>query len=166
MLLWLYFLLRLQMRLTIMYRSNTSSLSTRSQFACVLGRLVNIAAMVVVLTGSAFAQDSFEIPNSTYSGGGGISSGGGFSVTGSIGQAAAEPMVGGDFQFLSGYLATECICDPADFNCDSIVNGEDLTVLLSHWGNCPDMNPGCLGDITFDGLTDGVDLAILLAHWD
>ena len=149
-----------------MYRSNTSSLSTRSQFACVLGRVVNIAAMVVVLTGSAFAQDSFEIPNSTYSGGGGISSGGGFSVTGSIGQAAVDPIQGGDFQLLSGYLATEAIFESADFNCDGLVDGQDLAVLLTNWGVCPDMIPGCLGDITLDGFIDSADLAELLNAWN
>lgn len=147
-----------------MNRSITSSCD-KSRFACLRGRLVNIAAMAVVLTGSAFAQDSFEIRNSTYSGGGGISSGGGFTVTGSIGQPAAEPIQGGDFQLLSGYLATESIFDSADFNCDSIVDGEDLTVLLTNWGNCPDRNPGCLGDITFDGFIDGADLAVLLDYW-
>jgi hypothetical protein len=149
-----------------MYRSITSSLSVTGRFACLRGGLVNITAMFVVLTGSAFAQDSFEIRNFTSSGGGGISSGGGFTVTGSIGQAAVEPIQGGDFQLLSGYLATESIFDSADFNCDGLVDGQDLAVLLTNWGNCPDMIPGCLGDITLDGFIDSADLAELLNDWN
>jgi len=52
-------------------------------------------------------------------------------------------------------------CELADLNCDGIVDGSDLAILLGHWGACP----GCVADINGDGVVDGSDLAILLGHW-
>ena len=54
----------------------------------------------------------------------------------------------------------ECggFCD-GDLNYDGVVDGSDLTIMLSNWGN-----PGC-GDLIDDGNVDGGDLAVLLAAW-
>lgn len=46
-----------------------------------------------------------------------------------------------------------------DLNHDGIVNGIDLTVMLSGWGA-----PGT-ADINSDGIVDGFDMTILLANW-
>ena len=48
---------------------------------------------------------------------------------------------------------------PADLNGDGVVNGADLTILLSGWGGrgLPDLNG--------DGVVNGADLAILLSDW-
>jgi len=46
-----------------------------------------------------------------------------------------------------------------DLNNDGIVDGADLGILLSNWGN-----PG-LGDLNDDGIVDGADLGILLSNW-
>jgi len=61
--------------------------------------------------------------------------------------------------------------DP-DFNDDSFVTVDDLLVLLSHWGPCPDPCQGepCPGDITGpenlpDGVVDTIDLLQLLTSW-
>lgn len=48
---------------------------------------------------------------------------------------------------------------PGDFNGDGKVNGLDLGVLLSHWGQ-----PGAW-DMNADGTVDGADLALLIAAW-
>ena len=53
---------------------------------------------------------------------------------------------------------------PGDFNCDGLVNGEDLGVLLVSWGPC-DTEAPCPGDVNGDGAVNGVDLAILLFNW-
>lgn len=50
-------------------------------------------------------------------------------------------------------------CAPADINCDNLVNGLDLAILLSDWGSSG------IGDINHDGSTNGLDLAILLSGW-
>lgn len=47
---------------------------------------------------------------------------------------------------------------PADLNHDELINGSDLTALLSGWGSAG-------GDIDGDGTTDGLDLASLLSVW-
>ena len=51
-------------------------------------------------------------------------------------------------------------CCPADLNCDGVVNGADLGILLGDWGQ-----EGVPGDITGDGPVNGADLGILLGAW-
>lgn len=47
----------------------------------------------------------------------------------------------------------------ADLTDDGIVNGDDLAILLGHWGS---VGPG---DLDGDGTVDGDDLALLLGAW-
>ena len=57
---------------------------------------------------------------------------------------------------------TGCSDDnPADFNNDGFVNGQDLATLLASWGVCG----GCPEDINGDGVVSGPDIATLLAAW-
>ena len=49
--------------------------------------------------------------------------------------------------------------DPADFNQDGYVDGQDLAFLLSSWGQSG------AGDLNGDGVVGGEDLAILLSAW-
>lgn len=53
-------------------------------------------------------------------------------------------------------------CAPADFNCDGVVNGDDLGTLLGFWGSCP---TPCPADLNGDGVVDGSDLGALLGQW-
>jgi len=48
-----------------------------------------------------------------------------------------------------------------DFNGNGFVDGGDLLILLSAWGNCD----GCDADLNSDGQVDGQDMLILLANW-
>ena len=52
-------------------------------------------------------------------------------------------------------------CEPADLDCDGIVNGDDLGRLLTDWGTC---GP-CAGDLNGDGAVNGDDLGLLLTSW-
>lgn len=53
-----------------------------------------------------------------------------------------------------------------DLNGDGVVNGADLALLLSAFGECPSpLIAQCLGDITGDGVVNGADLAKLLSAW-
>lgn len=50
---------------------------------------------------------------------------------------------------------------PGDLNDDGIVDGADLTVLLSMWGECF----GCVADFNGDNIVNGADLTTLLGYW-
>ncbi|MBM4113173.1 MAG: hypothetical protein FJ253_07330 [Phycisphaerae bacterium] len=52
-------------------------------------------------------------------------------------------------------------CAAADFNCDGVVDGDDLGELLGQWGDCP----GCPADFNGDDVVDGDDLGALLGAW-
>lgn len=52
-------------------------------------------------------------------------------------------------------------CCPADINCDGIVSGADLGLLLGAWGSCS----GCPEDINGDGTVSGADLGLMLGAW-
>jgi len=51
---------------------------------------------------------------------------------------------------------------PGDLDGNGIVDGADLTILLSAWGPCPK----CPADLDRNGTVDAADLAILLAAWE
>jgi hypothetical protein len=49
--------------------------------------------------------------------------------------------------------------NPADLDNNQIVDGADLVILLSNWGNSG------TGDIDSNGIVDGADLAALVSAW-
>ena len=51
---------------------------------------------------------------------------------------------------------------PADLNDDGFVNGDDLGILLSQWGEC---TTPCSADFNGDNFVNGDDLGVLLAAW-
>jgi hypothetical protein len=51
-----------------------------------------------------------------------------------------------------------------DLNCDGVVDGADLLILLSDWGECPDCDD-CPADLDNNCVVDGADLLILLSNW-
>lgn len=53
-------------------------------------------------------------------------------------------------------------CTGGDANCDGIVDGLDLTAVLSEWGTCTST---CTGDFNTDGVVDGIDLTSVLSNW-
>jgi len=69
---------------------------------------ITISALSLLLTAVAFAQSSggdYLLVSSTIDGGGGVSSGGDFVLTGTIGQFDADPNVasGGNFKLAGGF---------------------------------------------------------------
>lgn len=50
-----------------------------------------------------------------------------------------------------------------DLNQDGIIDGADLTMLLSAWGSCSSEH--CPEDLATDGVIDGQDLSVLLGSW-
>lgn len=57
-----------------------------------------------------------------------------------------------------------CPC-PGDFNGDRNIGGEDLGLLLSAWGPCPNNAAPCAADIDGSGIVDGADLGAILSSW-
>ncbi|MGA0174517.1 MAG: hypothetical protein ACO3NL_12855, partial [Phycisphaerales bacterium] len=71
-------------------------------------------------------------------------------------------------QLVQTATSVACVFGPidcvADLNLDGLVNGADLTILLSGWGPCE--SPAiCPGDLNCDGSVNGADLTTLLAAW-
>jgi len=52
-------------------------------------------------------------------------------------------------------------CASADLNCDGIVDGADLSILLGSWG----LGGDPAADLTGDGIVNGADLSTLLGAW-
>lgn len=59
---------------------------------------------------------------------------------------------------------TEEPVDPADLDGDGAVDGADLGLLLSTWGECESCE-ACPADLTGDCVVDGADLGALLSAW-
>jgi hypothetical protein len=57
-------------------------------------------------------------------------------------------------------IPDECEC-LADIFVDGQVNGADLGIVLSQWGQ----GAGAAGDINRDGVVNGADLSIVLGDW-
>ncbi len=98
--------------------------------------------------------------------------GGVFALMGfeTVGDAAPALYVGGTFQTAQGFPSKYVAkwqgcpvdgCLAADLNCDGVVDGADLGLLLGSWGACA----GCPADLNGDGAVDGADLGMLLGAW-
>jgi hypothetical protein len=60
-------------------------------------------------------------------------------------------------------LGGNTVCDcTGDLNQDGIVNGADISAILSYWGPNPALPAA---DITGDGIVNGSDLAAVLTNW-
>jgi len=106
---------------------------------------------MALLTGLAVAAE-YEIPWHTIDGGGGTSSGGPYTLTGTIGQADTGVSSGGEYVNSAGFW-------PGNFGC--IVNLTDLARLAEAWlaaGTAP-------ADLDESGQVDMADFAILSDWW-
>jgi hypothetical protein len=115
---------------------------------------------------AAMGQD-FAITWYTIDGGGGTSTGGDFSLSGTIGQPdAGGPMTGGDFSIEGGFWVgigsggDGCGC-AADYNQDGGVDGADVEAFFAEWENAE----GC-SDVNQDGGIDGADVEAFFAVWE
>src|SRR5262245_35065389 len=97
---------------------------TYSRISC----YITVAAM---LAGPAIALGTqYDLSWYTIDGGGGTITGGGFTLSGTIGQPDAQMppvMNGGAFQLTSGFWAGISACSlPGDMNLDGHVDGDDI----------------------------------------
>ena len=125
-----------------------------------------VAIVLMVVAPKALAQD-LEIRWYTIDGGGGVSTGNGLTVSGTVGQPDAGVLSGGDLTLSGGFWAAgaEQPCAlPGDITGDGAVDLNDLAIVLANYG----VPGGALyedGDLDGDGDVDLADLAIVLAAY-
>ncbi len=129
-------------------------------------------AMLGLLTIPAWAG-GFDIDWFTIDGGGGTSTGGAFTLSGTIGQPdAGVTMTGGSFSLTGGFWVVTGV-DPCsgdtrgDANCDGAVNFNDIDCFVSalvgsgSWTGCGAVsacNYQCVNDVNRDGSVDFNDI--------
>ncbi len=119
-----------------------------------------VLSLVPIAAASA-GGGALSIEWSSIDAGGGVSSGGGFVLAGSLGQHDAGPMSASGFEVAGGFwpgaapTSTPAPC-PGDLNGDLSVDSQDLNVLLGAFASSG------AGDLDDDGDTDSSDLNILL----
>ena len=124
-----------------------------------MSRYLMIPALLALVASTAAAAD-FTIVQYTIDGGGGTSTGGGFSLQGTIGQPDAGYLTGGSFDLEGGFWTSTPTC-PGDTDGDADVDLSDLALLLSQFGEVG----AFAGDVNGDGNVDLTDLAIILANF-
>lgn len=109
--------------------------------------------LTAVLSLAAVAHGDYAIVWSTIDGGGGQSSGGQYTLTGTIGQPDAAYSAGEQYEVLGGFWPGGPMC---------IVDFADFAGLAAYWlqtgtGMPPDLYP--------DGVIDELDLAAFVTQW-
>ena len=136
------------------------------QAAMVFALLITAAGVGAQLAGPG----TYDLSWQTIDGGGGTSSGGGFSLNGTIGQPDAGVfMTGGSLALAGGFWpgggdpAPLCPADIAPAGApNGTVNVDDLLAVINAWGVCA--NPSnCPADIAPAGGNDVVNVDDLLA---
>lgn len=115
--------------------------------------------LIVFLLPSVPAEGDYDISWYTIDGGGGISSGGSYTHTGTIGQPDAVYSAGGGYELLGGFWPGGPLC---------FVDFESFTGLAEYWGDesCDEVNNFCDGaDFEPDGDVDLVDLRLFVDEW-
>ena len=128
-------------------------------------RSIGILTAGLAALGAAAApslgQSDFSIPWHTIDCGGGTSSGGPFSLSGTIGQHDAAPvMSGGAFALTGGFWAGAAKPCVGDFNGDGTVNTLDVISFLNAWA-AGDSS----ADINGDGTVNTLDVIGFLNAW-
>jgi len=112
---------------------------------------VTLLAVCLLMAGPALSQ--YEISWYTIDGGGGTSSGGPYTLTGTIGQPDAGWSIGGKYELLGGFWPGGPIC---------VVEFDDFTRLAQLWLNT---GSGLAGDLDGDNDVDFDDLSWLADYW-
>ena len=128
-----------------------------------------VTTIAIAMTACAFAAPErrgvFDLSWYTVDGGGAtFSTGGGFTLGGTIGQPdAGAVMTGGQFTLAGGFWLAATSGAPlaclADLNHDGVVDATDLGLLLGSWG------VDGIGDLNGDNIVNAADLGILLGAW-
>lgn len=85
----------------------------------------------------------------------------GGTITGSFDFVSSPVTVDIEYGRSTVTLLVTAVPVPGDVNGDGVVDGADLGILLSAWGECVE----CAADLNGDGVVDGADLGMLLSAW-
>ncbi|MGE0479518.1 MAG: hypothetical protein AB7Q17_03495 [Phycisphaerae bacterium] len=127
----------------------------------------SLVAFIASLACSAGAvAQPYSIDWYTIDGGGAMNTtGGAFSLSGTIGQHdAGGPMTGGNFSLTGGFWVVSSTLVPGDMNCDGVVNNFDIdpfVLALTDAAAYAAAYPGCNvsnADINGDGLVNNFDI--------
>ncbi|MBS0190865.1 MAG: hypothetical protein U0573_03095 [Phycisphaerales bacterium] len=133
-------------------------------------RTAQIAALLVGACGMASLASAQYAIKSYVIAGGGVqnATGGSYTLSGTIGQAAAfgPPFAtGGSYSHAAGFWWSVGNC-PADFNQDGVVDDADFSIFIVSYNELliPPANPIC--DLNFDNLVDDADFSIFVVAYD
>lgn len=130
-----------------------------------------LSALLILIATAVLAETlsgpTYDLSWHSIDGGGGLSSGGVYELTTTIGQHdASGEMLGGAYTLRGGFMtlpaAIPCL---ADSDSSGAVNVTDLLALLGAWGVCPIPPSPCTSDISGDGTVNVTDLLALLGAW-
>jgi len=88
----------------------------------------------------------------------------GLALDGETNAAPPAGPMGGDGEPGGAAVFTFTVARPADLNGDGVVNGADISFILSAWGPCPIPGP-CPEDLNGDGAVNGADITFVLSDW-
>ena len=114
--------------------------------------IVIFGLLSVIPFATSQSDGAYVLVWSTIDGGGGTSSGGVYTLSGTIGQPDAGVMAGGDFALMGGFWVGAYDC---------IVNMEDLSRLGADWL----AGSGSPADLNNDGAVDMIDFSMLANLW-
>ena len=129
--------------------------------------------LLVLLTGLAGGENSYDLNWRTIDAGGGAGSGGSYTLRGTIGQADSGVMTCDQYQLFGGFWATA----PSDVTCDCLgdvaedgwLSPSDISSLVStllpyassyYWVQAP---TGACGDMDADGWLSPGDISALVS---
>lgn len=130
-------------------------------------------AFAALACGTAALAGGFELDWHTIDGGGGTSSGAGFTLSGTIGQPDAGVMTGGNFTLVGGFWAGVGVGSGGDLigdmNCNGVVNVSDIgafVLALTDPAAYAAQFPGCNilnGDCNNNGEVSVADIGCFVA---
>lgn len=133
-----------------------------------MNRRFVVIPSLCVLAAPAFAQ--YTIPSFTTDAGGTrlpLQNVPAVTITSVFGQPEAGQVIPlqttGAVTMRAGFLAPPPVPCPGDTNFDRLINGADLSVLLSQFGQS--VAPNTNADLNGDGLVNGADLSVLLGRF-
>ena len=126
-----------------------------------MGRCFSLLVILGLAVSPASAQQ-YAVPWYTIDGGGGTFSGGPFSLSGTVGQHDAGPVMRGGPFTLSGGFWGGVVPSPcgADFNGDGLVNTLDVLAFFNAWAA-----GDSAADINGDGTVNTLDVLAFLNLW-
>lgn len=126
---------------------------------CIVLLIGCVALLMFSLSALGQSGGQYDLTWSTIDGGGGTSSGGDFTLRGTIGQPDAGAITGGDYEMLGGFLPGVPIC---------IVNFEHFAIFAANWleTGCNDQNDWCGGaDLSHMDDVGLEDLRLFVDEW-